>query len=92
MCLDSQTGLQCISEPLVARCHGKDLTAACKCSVPSQMCAVGCCACPLKAKRDEHRHAVDVNLKQIVITVNICAFSVLMFFFFMYQQALLQHL
>ncbi len=67
MCLDSQIGLQCISEPLVARCHGKDLTAACKCSVPGRTCAAGCCACPLKARRDKDRDAIDVNLKQKII-------------------------
>ena len=39
MCLDSQTGLEYISEPLVDRCHGKDLTAGYKCIVPSQKCA-----------------------------------------------------
>lgn len=67
MCLDSQTGLQCISEPLVACCHGKDLTAACKCSVPSQKCAVGCCECPLKAKKKRE----EEKQKQIVILNNI---------------------
>lgn len=69
MCLDSQTGLRCISEPLVARCHGKDLTAACKCSMPSQMCAAGCCACPLKAKRNKDGagdRTGDVHHKQTV--------------------------
>lgn len=75
MCLDSQTGLQCISEPLAARCHGKDLTAACKRSVPGQTCAVGCCACSLKAKRDKHRDAIDVNLKQKIILNNLHEFG-----------------
>lgn len=77
MCLDSQTGLQHISEPPVARCHGKDLTAACKCSVPSQMCAVQCCACPLKTKKDEDRDVDDVNLKQIIIMNNLQLDSVI---------------
>lgn len=61
VCLDSQTGPQCRSEPPVARCHGKDLTAACKCRVPSQKCAVGCCACPLKAKRKKMKRTEKVR-------------------------------
>lgn len=71
MWLDSQTDPHSISGPLVARCHGKDLTAASKCSVPGQTCAAGCCACPLKAERDKDRVAVDVNLKQIIILNNL---------------------
>lgn len=65
--LDCQTGLRCICEPLVSRCHGKDLTAACKCIVPGRTCAAGCCACPLKGKRNKRRlRAVVFNLRQII--------------------------